>query len=55
MQMFYADQVVCFYVFRLKQNTVSMSKKNKKDTYTQKLKKKQATKPNTKHPANPVL
>lgn len=38
--MSYADQVGCSYVFGLKQNTVSMSKQNKKDIYTQKLKKK---------------
>lgn len=43
-QMFYADQVGCSDVFRLKQNTVSMSKENEKAIYTQELKKKR-TKP----------
>lgn len=37
-QTVHADQVVCSYMFRLKQNTMSMSKQNRKDIYTQKLK-----------------
>lgn len=37
-QMVHADQVVCSYMFRLKQNTMSTSKQNRKDIHTQKLK-----------------